>query len=151
MGCRHCLPLTVVQLKGKHCQKNHCRNGVVDKFGPGQPLGSLKGAYSHTVIRTERLFSLVHNVFRLLEIQKSGSAFVHMNQVICTAVTPVFSLLWLRPWGESFIGRAFWFLRTCVFTRYVLPSSEHSISWNGACRDLLKIYYLGYRTLVCAT
>ena len=34
MGCRQCLPLSVVQLKGKHCQKKpHCRNGVVDTFG----------------------------------------------------------------------------------------------------------------------
>ena len=33
MGCRQCLPLSVVQLKGKHCQKPHCRNGVVDTFG----------------------------------------------------------------------------------------------------------------------
>ena len=29
MGCRQCLP----QLKGKHCRKPHCRNGVVDTFG----------------------------------------------------------------------------------------------------------------------
>jgi hypothetical protein len=28
MGCRQCLPLSVVQLKGKHC-----RNGVVNTFG----------------------------------------------------------------------------------------------------------------------
>ena len=28
-----CLPLSVVQLKGKHCPKPHCRNGVVDTFG----------------------------------------------------------------------------------------------------------------------
>ena len=33
MGCRQCLPLSVVQLKGKHCRKLHCRNGVVDTFG----------------------------------------------------------------------------------------------------------------------
>ena len=32
MGCRQCLPLSVVQLKGKHCQKPYCRNGVVDTF-----------------------------------------------------------------------------------------------------------------------
>ena len=35
MGCRQCLPLSVVQLKGKHCRKPHCRNGVVDSFGQG--------------------------------------------------------------------------------------------------------------------
>ena len=30
----YCLPLSVFQLKGKHCQKTHCRDGVVDTFGP---------------------------------------------------------------------------------------------------------------------
>ena len=34
MGCRQCLSLSVVQLKGKHCRKPHCRNGIVDTFGP---------------------------------------------------------------------------------------------------------------------
>ena len=38
MGCRQCLPLSVVQLKGKHCRKPHCRNGVVDMFGLCQLL-----------------------------------------------------------------------------------------------------------------
>ena len=33
MGCQQCLPLGVVQLKGKHCRKPHCRNGDVDTFG----------------------------------------------------------------------------------------------------------------------
>ena len=33
MGCRQCLPLSVIQLGCKHCQKPHCRNGVVDTFG----------------------------------------------------------------------------------------------------------------------
>ena len=33
MGCRQCLPLSVVQLKWKHCQNTHCCNGVVDMFG----------------------------------------------------------------------------------------------------------------------
>ena len=32
MGCRQCLPLSVVELKGKDCRKPHCRNGVVDTF-----------------------------------------------------------------------------------------------------------------------
>ena len=32
MGCWQCLPLIVVQLKGKHCRKPHCRNGVVGTF-----------------------------------------------------------------------------------------------------------------------
>ena len=42
MGCRQCLSLSDVQLKGKHCRKPHCRNGVVDTFGPCQLEGSLK-------------------------------------------------------------------------------------------------------------
>jgi hypothetical protein len=33
IGCWQCLPLSVVQLKGKHCRKSHCRDGVVDMFG----------------------------------------------------------------------------------------------------------------------
>ena len=33
MGCQQCLPLSVVQLKGKHCRKLQCRDGVVDTFG----------------------------------------------------------------------------------------------------------------------
>ena len=37
MGCRQCLPLSVVQLKDKHCRKPHCRNGVLDTFGPNYP------------------------------------------------------------------------------------------------------------------
>ena len=32
MGCRQWLPLSVVQLKGKHCRKLHCRNGVVFRY-----------------------------------------------------------------------------------------------------------------------
>ena len=35
MGCRQYLPLSVVQLKGKHCRKPHCCNGVVDTFVQG--------------------------------------------------------------------------------------------------------------------
>jgi hypothetical protein len=33
MGCWQCLPLSVIRLKGKHCRKPHCCNGVVDTFG----------------------------------------------------------------------------------------------------------------------
>ena len=33
MWCWQCLPLSVVQLKGKHCRKPHCCNRVVDTFG----------------------------------------------------------------------------------------------------------------------
>ena len=33
MGYQQSLPLSVLQLKGKHCQKPHCRNGVLDTLG----------------------------------------------------------------------------------------------------------------------
>ena len=33
MGHWQFLSLSFVQLKGKHCRKPHCRNGVVDRFG----------------------------------------------------------------------------------------------------------------------
>ena len=35
MACQQYLPLSVVQLKGKHCRKPHCCNGVLDMFGHG--------------------------------------------------------------------------------------------------------------------
>ena len=38
MGCRQFLPLSFVRMKGKHCQKTRCRNGVVDTFGPSRPF-----------------------------------------------------------------------------------------------------------------
>ena len=43
MECQQCLPLSVVQLKGKHYRKPHCRNGVVDTFEhkPNQLMGAL--------------------------------------------------------------------------------------------------------------
>ena len=46
MGCRQCLPLSVVQLKGKHCRKPHCRNGVVDTFGLWLHFGITSFAYA---------------------------------------------------------------------------------------------------------
>ena len=38
MGNWQCLHLSVVQLKGKHCRKPHCRNGVVGTFRHVQTL-----------------------------------------------------------------------------------------------------------------
>jgi hypothetical protein len=46
MGCQQCLPLSVVQLKGKHCRKPHCRNGVVDTLGQCSMNLSNQNAYS---------------------------------------------------------------------------------------------------------
>ena len=47
MECRQCLPLSVVQLRGKYCQKPNCHNVFVDMFGldtSGQKL-SVFGVY----------------------------------------------------------------------------------------------------------
>ena len=45
MGCRQCLSLTVVHLKGKHCRKPHCRNGVV-------------GTFEHSWVPNKRVYSI---------------------------------------------------------------------------------------------
>ena len=45
MGCRQCFPLSVVQLKGKHCRKPHCRNGVVVTFGLSSTNSSVISFY----------------------------------------------------------------------------------------------------------
>ena len=47
MGGRQSLPVSVVQLRGKHCQKPNCHNEFVDMFGldtSGQKL-SVFGVY----------------------------------------------------------------------------------------------------------
>ena len=60
MGCRKCLPLSVVQLKGKHCQNPHCRNGVVDTFGQ---CGFLNDYYK---VNNWRIPGYHNNVFTYL-------------------------------------------------------------------------------------
>ena len=50
MGCRQCLPLSVVQLKGKHCWKPHCRNGVVDTFGHSLLVTDWSNLFLHSKI-----------------------------------------------------------------------------------------------------
>ena len=60
MGCRQCLPLSVVQLKGKHCRKPHCRNGVVDTFGH----------YGHSILRSVLKNPQPNNLVYLIEVCK---------------------------------------------------------------------------------
>ena len=54
MGCRQCLPLSIVQLKGKHCRKLRCRNGVVDTFKHVSVTSELQrvGVSSHYELMT---------------------------------------------------------------------------------------------------
>ena len=91
MGCRQCLSLSVVQLKGKHCRKPHCRNGVVDTFRqspvpkmrfreygltrwcPG--LGGADSKFLHdyvsgTYFRGEKFMEFYHKILCLFEKRK---------------------------------------------------------------------------------
>ena len=70
MGCQQFLPLSVVQLKGKHCRKPHCHNGFVDTFG-------------HRLPYNPKVASLtVHSVFVLLFYCKH-----HNQEVFCICIT----------------------------------------------------------------
>ena len=55
MGCWQCLSFSVVQLKCKHCQKTHCRNGVVYTFGHYRQRDR---NIVHVKIKKNRLWSL---------------------------------------------------------------------------------------------
>ena len=83
MGRRQCLPFSVVQLKGKHFQKTHCRNGVVGTFGLcyllifklmlfHQPYSLLWDLY-HLVVR-HGAFPSHHALLVVVVIQVVGAA-----------------------------------------------------------------------------
>ena len=55
-----CLPLSVVQLKGKYCQKPNCPNGVVDTFKPGQLSGGHWIEYSSSKFRFYNITKKIH-------------------------------------------------------------------------------------------
>ena len=46
------LPFSVVQLKGKHCRKPHCRNGIVDTF-------ELRPCFFKRNIGVEKLYKML--------------------------------------------------------------------------------------------
>ena len=88
MRCRQCLPLSVVQLKGKHCRKPHCRNGVVDTFG------------HYWVYSTSRVFIFLSMIFKLLrlEIHDMESTYVpyaHHYKPRLVYFLPHYSLLFI--------------------------------------------------------
>jgi hypothetical protein len=66
MGTQQCLPLSVVQLKGKHCWKPHCCNGVVDTFGHYQsffrvaPRQTNKQNENRTAVKYQTLELILH-------------------------------------------------------------------------------------------
>ena len=76
MGCRQCLPLSVVQLKDKHCQKPHCRNGVVDTFRPSpftKSLTKIQSRFSILSYGQKREFKLsVEQLFFIIRSNISG-------------------------------------------------------------------------------
>ena len=88
MGCRQCLHLSVVQLKGKHRQKTPWRNGVVDTreqtvAGPtklivwifgGQSTGPPLRSYGRS------LLAYAYSGPRFYELW-TGSAFKHRIRV----------------------------------------------------------------------
>ena len=55
MGCRQCLPVIVVQLKGNIVEKSYFRNGIVDMFLHRAMLPGLIIATSQT-LRLEPIF-----------------------------------------------------------------------------------------------
>ena len=67
MGCRQCLPFSVVQLKGKHCQKPHCRNGVVDTFGQCQTIDICKHGHVRQAIGKANPLNKQQTQIRTLE------------------------------------------------------------------------------------
>ena len=47
MGCRQCLPLSDIQLKGKHCRKPNCHNGGVEcRYVAAQICSNLTSAFN---------------------------------------------------------------------------------------------------------
>ena len=83
MGCRQCLFLSVVQLKGKLCRTPHCRNVVVDTFGPCITL-----VKSNPFIHPSRALWIIDTPdFDNLGHECSPD-FVSIIQVICLPLTP---------------------------------------------------------------
>ena len=77
MGCRQCLPLSVVQLKGKHCRKPHCRNGVVDTFKHKDVV------LKYVIILQESYSSRAVYVASRLEIAFIGTPNIEQQQQNC--------------------------------------------------------------------
>ena len=60
MQCRQCFHLSFIQLRGKHCQKPNCPNGVVDTFKPGQLSGGHWIEYSSSKFRFYNITKKIH-------------------------------------------------------------------------------------------
>jgi hypothetical protein len=101
----------------------------------GLLLASLKGASRHEAIRTERLSSLVHNVFRLLPIQKSGFVFVHSNLYRGHTHLPSFVVTPLRGiihWKSFLIFIDLCFYQIPSPSEPLLPliRTQHFLKWS---------------------
>ena len=82
MGCRQYLPLSIVLLKGKHCRKPHCCNGVVDTFGPCCLVilcRHNKGPFKNYVDKILTIFDYLPNLtwtFSFLNVDKKKKHFL---------------------------------------------------------------------------
>ena len=88
MGCRQCLSLSVVHLKGKHCRKPHCRNGmfgqllfceeVIISCHQRRSRGPLSFEFGVSGKRTEREYTIwtlrVKKLYFLLQCEKFQTA-----------------------------------------------------------------------------
>ena len=110
MGCRQCLLLSVVQLKGKHCRKPHCRNGVVDTFGLSILLlssflkpKSLMTAPHYICVDIIRviLWSKIFIAFCFNNKFKSSKLWIRIYKLICPIVQ-LPTLVCRRPFRAKF-------------------------------------------------
>ena len=78
MGCWQCLSLSVVQLKGKHYQKTHCRNVVVDTFRLFLSCQQQKNTKSAAAVTSLRTF-VRSNTFQRFLLPTSDEGLQHMH------------------------------------------------------------------------
>ena len=92
MGCRQLLPLSIVQIKSRHCRKPHCRNGVVDTFELWlQDVSSKKNKWYVVLIKFLKL--------RFNAIRKWNTLAVAFNSIITWQITVYF---WSKnPWNSD--------------------------------------------------
>ena len=92
---------SVVQLKSKHCQKPHCRNGVVDMFG--QYLNSMDITFWVLCILGMYVLYILYNVLyvhficRYLFYERYQSFLPGIHWAMCAWVHHAFhTFLWLN-------------------------------------------------------
>ena len=72
-----CLPLSVVQLKGKHCRKPHCHNGVVGRF----ELSYFRLRDRCRLVSSDHIFEAI--IWLLKQFFGSYHEICHVSQLFC--------------------------------------------------------------------